>query len=892
MQRHHPIPNLVACLIILGGCLISQDAVSQSRPASPNNGAASVQQQPVPADDAPPFTTQFKSHITVRDNRTATETTTKRVKILAPGAVQALSQQQVQFVEGMQKLETLEAFTEKADGRHVPVDPANIITRDLASGLQATFASDSKIRTFIFSDVAVGDTLVMTLKNDIFRDFFPGQLTDFDVFPRSQSVTSVQYTIEAPANLDLSIRASGNGASDKTEVVGGIRRHFVDIPGAAYRPEEPGAVSPFDREPYVAISTFHSYAELGVAYGKAALPQSKLTPEISALAGDITRGINDKKMQAAAIDAWVKTNIRYVAVYLSIGRVVPHDAPTVLKNRFGDCKDKVTLMSALLAAKGIASETALINIGAAYSLPEPPTLAVLNHAIIYLPEFDLYDDPTASVEAFGTLSPESYDKPVVRVSATGASLAHTPAMKPQEHTVHIKTIVRFAADGTISGQTEESSTGTLAGSLRYAGTVVQQAGQATVTRNKLQSANTPGTGHFELGSSAELRDPTVIKNEFTLNDRFKPPAPGGLAAIPNGMPFSVRPGNFMFGARLSGRHSAFACLAGIQDEDIDAVFDPALPMPIPLMALNIDNTYFTYRSTYRIENRTLKMHREFTSRVSRQVCPPEAETQIAADLNKVRADVYSGYRFSAMTLPPRPTEPRAPTLSEAAREIIADQGKQIDFLYEIGLDCSATAFAVVTTVEPARHGKVSVDRGSGTSNFAQNNPRFVCNKNPTEGIKVTYEPERGFVGDDTLTLDILYADKSVTRRHYAIKINPSRDANAKPTQIVEVPRVAVRDQKLRVATLLDLNPDCSVVGIPTVRILDPSKKGSVTFEKGAGFPNYPTNNARAKCNTSSVDGELIFYMPESGYVGSDSVTVEIIYPDGNAVTRRYAIEVK
>jgi hypothetical protein len=41
-----------------------------------------------------------------------------------------------------------------------------------------------------------------------------------------------------------------------------------------------------------------------------------------------------------------------------------------------------------------------------------------------------------------------------------------------------------------------------------------------------------------------------------------------------------------------------------------------------------------------------------------------------------------------------------------------------------------------------------------------------------------------------------------------------------------------------------------------------------------------------------VDGEVIFYMPEPGYVGADAVIVEIIYPDGTARTRRYAIEVK
>jgi Domain of Unknown Function with PDB structure (DUF3857)/Transglutaminase-like superfamily len=898
MKRHHFIQFLTVFLSVLVGCLTGEEAASQGRPDGAKDAPAGSSQPSAASNFTPPFTTEIKSHLTVRGDRTATEIATKRIKILSQGAIQPLSQQQVQFVEGMQVLETLEAFTEKAGGRRVQIDPANIITRDGASGLQATYASDLKIRTFIFPDVAVGDTLVMTLKSEISRDIFAGQFTDFDVFPPSASVSSVQYTIEAPANLDLAVRATGNASSDKTEVSGGIRRHLVETAGAAYRPEEPGAVSPFDRAPYIAVSTFHSYAELGVAYGKAALPQANLTSEIRALADDITRGITDRRAQAVAIDAWIKQNIRYVAVYLSVGRVVPHEAATVLRNKFGDCKDKVTLMSALLAAKGITSEAALINLGLAYSLPEPPTLAVLNHVIVYLPEFDLYDDPTVNIAAFGTLAAETYDKPVVRVSATGARLARTPPMKVQDHTVQVKTTVRFAADGTMSGQTEESSKGILASGLRYVGSLVQQAGQETAVQRQLQSLNTPGSGNIELGHVAELHDPAVIKSEFKLNDRFKPPAAAGLAAIPVGMPFSVRPGNFLFGARLSGRQYAFACLAGSQSEDIDAIFDPALPMPIAVTGLSIDNAFFSYRSSYRIDNRTLKIHREFVSLVSRQACPPESEAQIAADLGKVRADVSGAYRFSAAATPPRPVEPRAAAVAELTSQVIADQSRQIAFIDELKLDCSPM-FATISTIEPPKHGKIAIDRGTGFSNFPQSNPRFVCNKNQVDGVKITYEPERGFVGDDTLTVDILYADKSVSRRHYSIKVAPVSapenriSASTKPpTQITEVTRTAVQDQRLRMATLFDLNPDCSVIGIPTVRILEPPKSGTVSVEKGNGFPSFPENSSRAKCNANSVDGEFVFYMPKPGYVGSDSVMVEVIYPDGTAGTRHYAIEVK
>ena len=205
---------------------------------------------------------------------------------------------------------------------------------------------------------------------------------------------------------------------------------------------------------------------MGRAYAEAALPKAAVTPEIAALADEITQGIAGRREQAMAIDAWMKKNIRYVAVYLAAGRVVPNDAESILRNRFGDCKDKATLMSALLAAKGIASEQALISFGGAYTLPEPPTMVALNHVIVYVPEFDLYTDPTAQLAGFGVLAAETYDKPVVRVSAAGAVLARTPAMKSQEHVADVHTTLTVAADGTISGRTVEHNTGILAMAMR------------------------------------------------------------------------------------------------------------------------------------------------------------------------------------------------------------------------------------------------------------------------------------------------------------------------------------------------------------------------------------------------------------------------------------------
>ena len=126
MKRHHLFSFFVVPLTVFVTCLVSEHAASQAPLDDKNAAQVSSQsdrsQQPVSSDAAPPFTTQLKGHLTVRDDRTATEVATKRIKILSQGVIQSLSQQQVRFVEGMQKLETLEAFTEKADGRHVAVE--------------------------------------------------------------------------------------------------------------------------------------------------------------------------------------------------------------------------------------------------------------------------------------------------------------------------------------------------------------------------------------------------------------------------------------------------------------------------------------------------------------------------------------------------------------------------------------------------------------------------------------------------------------------------------------------------------------------------------------------------------------------------------------------------
>jgi hypothetical protein len=226
--------------------------------------------------------------------------------------------------------------------------------------------------------------------------------------------------------------------------------------------------------------------------------------------------------------------------------------------------------------------------------------------------------------------------------------------------------------------------------------------------------------------------------------------------------------------------------------------------------------------------------------------------------------------------------------------VTAGQKKQLSFISQVNTDCSVVGFATVTMVEPPQHGKYTLDRGTDKTDFPQSNPRSVCNSRQTEGQLIAYEPDSGFTGADSLTIDIAYVGGDKVRRQYAITVNPVREAAAAPNAPVPqvFNRVAVAGQQLQVAFMYDLNPDCSLIGVPTVRISEQPKSGKATVEKTTGFPAFPSSNSRFKCNTSRVDGVAISYTPDSGYTGADSITVDIIYPDGTASKRRYAVEVR
>jgi uncharacterized protein DUF3857/transglutaminase superfamily protein len=606
---------------------------------------------PTPLDQSA-FTIYSHADLTIRPDRTVRKVMDLHITIQKEAAIQAVGQQRLSYIEGMETLTILEAYTQKADGRRIDVDPAQIITTDAYSGLMF-FMRDEKVRTTIFPDLSVGDTIVLKAAIDKSQDFFPGQFSEQFIFPRLAPFVDATLTVTIPKDVAVKVQVKGDDISQAIDEDDSVTRHVITYVSRGTLSDPPGALSIWDRESYVLISSFSDHAELGRAYWSEAAPKAKVTPQIQAIADQITGGLTDRRAQAQALDLWVKRNIRYVAVYLGTGRWQPHAADDVLKNRYGDCKDHAILLAALLAAKGIGSEQVLINLGNAYMLPEVAAKAPFNHAIIYIPEFDLYDDPTASQAAFGVLHEQAYDKPVVHGGPAGGRLARTPVMRADDHVSTNRTTIEVAADGTISGETVQIATGMFAAGLRSMATRYQA--DPAAAASILKSIGVAGTARVTAPSPSDFSEPYQVKVAFSYDKKWALPL-AGQRDIPLGAPVQKRPGEFLLNTRLENRRTTFQCYSGRQIEEISVTFADGLPLPQKINGRTVSNRLITYTSSYRQEGRTLIVRREFTAHVPGQVCAPEAENEIAETIKEVRGSLRTRLTFKAAPV----TQSKAP----------------------------------------------------------------------------------------------------------------------------------------------------------------------------------------------------------------------------------------
>ncbi len=466
----------------------------------------------------------------VQADLTYTETFSQDWTLLTERGVAQNSRAAVNFHPDSQQLELLEAWVIQPDGARIDVAPGAIFTRPSQAAQEAPGFTASQTMTVVFPQLHPGSRTHIAWR--LTQKQPP--LNGFNLWvqvPLEVPVGHISITLESPATLGLHTAARGGFVQASTEA-GSVRIQTASIDDTHAASPEPDAVDASDYQPLFLATSLPSAEAMGAIYARASAPRAQPGEEVSALAARIAgqkTGLN----AARAIYDWVAANIRYVAVYLNPNDGwVPHDAGAVLRAGYGDCKDHVVLMQALLRARGIAAAPALVSYGEAFS-PLPLWLPTqYNHAIIYLPEWHRFANPTDPFASFDSADRRLAGKQVVLATGQG-TLAQIPPRVAAEDTYRMDSELELQTDGTILGRATLALSPSIDSPARRM--VAHALSPQDLAQQMLDETAEGGSG------SVTSSDPRDLDTRFTMQAEWRSPHAvalhdgRGYAPLPTGV---------------------------------------------------------------------------------------------------------------------------------------------------------------------------------------------------------------------------------------------------------------------------------------------------------------------------------------------------------------------
>lgn len=586
------------------------------------------------AADTPAAFEVVKSHIEIEVEADGSYMESRQLvfRILTEQGAKTLRQMSLGYTQGYQSYSVSAAYTLKKDGTRIDVQNSSIL-RGYGASTSPGF-QDLQTLNVVFPDVEVGDEVAITTLFRQLRPWFGASYSEEFIYSADVPAHDVSIALTAPSDMTFRID-NAQMTAEPDETLGGKTRHVWRFDNSAPAPPESEEVDAYDRSARLVISTFADYRSFAQTYAGMLKDRATVTPEIQQLADKLTDGIRGDREQARVLYEWVSMHIAYVNIVLGAGGFVSHRAADVLANEYGDCKDHVILLEALLAAKGIDSMPVLIDAERRFTMSSSPSPYAFNHLITYVPELHLYLDSTARYAPFGVLPYLDAGKPVVRIG--DGVTARTPMAGADTASIHSVENITIAANGDVEGDTRVTATGAPAVDLRALVEQVQTTGEV----NYFHQAMGPGVeATLDKGNIGDLAPAYKFSAHYRTTNALNIPGPAMI-------PFNVAYKPFSFTALIAGslpptRTQTFVCLSMAADEDLtihlpDNVKVMALPKSETLSTEDIDLTL-----TFTTTNPTT-IHAQWTAHVAHPAptCTPAYYARVRAALVKMAAALRS-----------------------------------------------------------------------------------------------------------------------------------------------------------------------------------------------------------------------------------------------------------
>jgi hypothetical protein len=251
------------------------------------------------------------------------------------------------------------------------------------TGLDEQIYSGDLTAVIFLRDLRPGDTLDYAYTLEGLNPILNGGYDDVLWLQYESPVQVLRHIVTAPDDFVLHLAPRNTTLAPVVTTAAGWRSYAWEVHGVPAQltdEDEPGWYEP---DPHIDISSFGTWGAVARWASSLFEDQAKVSPEISRLA-DRWRQMPGGPLAAAAEAArFVQDEIRYLGIEMGPSSHKPHPPAQVLRQRFGDCKDKSLLLVVLLRELGIDAAPALVNTTRGRGLDaEQASAFAFDHAIV------------------------------------------------------------------------------------------------------------------------------------------------------------------------------------------------------------------------------------------------------------------------------------------------------------------------------------------------------------------------------------------------------------------------------------------------------------------------------------------------------------------------------
>lgn len=246
---------------------------------------------------------------------------------------------------------------------------------------------------------------------------------------RRVPVSKVRLVLRAPSTVPLKydVRVIPNAAIEKTSTDGFTQIKIEAGPLDAIERSEPDLPSDVFSWPQVELSTFASWQQVAKAYKEMSEPQIRVD-DVRKLVDETVAPGDSRADKIRKLTAKLHQLVRYTGIEFGESKMVPQPPSEVMNRKYGDCKDKATMLAAMLRAAGIPAYLALLNAGGAQDVsPSLPGGGLFNHAIVFVPgKPDMWIDATDEFSPAGQLATGDQGRRALIIRDQTTDLQTTP----------------------------------------------------------------------------------------------------------------------------------------------------------------------------------------------------------------------------------------------------------------------------------------------------------------------------------------------------------------------------------------------------------------------------------------------------------------------------------